>query len=206
MKSTRIDDLARLHAEIDMCRICEPFVPDYQKPIALDRGEPGTVMIVGQGPGKAEARASRAFAGNAGTRLDNWLVASGADRTAPRAGIYLTSILKCVSRDAGKIPLMARRCDHFLIRQMTILRPALVITLGRSAYERLRFSESSYEDNLCNLQSSRKVLLLAEFGFHFDLLPWPHPSGRNRWLNLDENRMRLEATFPLVRPYIRGAA
>jgi uracil-DNA glycosylase len=88
---------------------------------------------------------------------------------------------------------------------MTILRPALVITLGKSAYERLRFSENSYEDNLCTLQSSKNLMLFTEFGYHFSLLPWPHPSGLNRWHNSEENRMRLEATFPLVQPYIRGA-
>lgn len=64
-------ELSAIHEEIDRCRRCEPAVEGFQKPLHLDRGDPGKLLIVGQGPGRAELRGTRAFAGQSGTTLDS---------------------------------------------------------------------------------------------------------------------------------------
>ena len=65
--------LDKLHETIDACRECEANIPNLCKPVRMLRGEPGSVMIVGQGPGKKERAVGLAFAGPSGKRLDEWL-------------------------------------------------------------------------------------------------------------------------------------
>lgn len=202
----RANELLKLHLEIDNCRICETgLVTDLQKPLGLDRGEPGRVMIVGQSPGSAELARRRAFAGPAGKRLTDWLIASGADPSSPRAGIYLTSLLKCVCPTPSKLPPMLANCRRFLVQQLRLIRPELVISLGADAYAELSFSGKDYSMALCRAENSRDYFLAEAppHGFHFTLLPWPHPSGRNRYLNEAEVKTRLAESFAVVRAVLR---
>jgi uracil-DNA glycosylase family 4 len=192
-----------LHEEITHCRVCQTQVVGFQKPPRLDRGQPGKVMIVGQGPGSAELQGTRAFAGQSGRTLDSWLIACGNNSENPRAGVYFTSVLKCVGPD-NAFNVMASNCAHFLQRQISEIRPALVITLGKRSYEALRTSEAGYEEALCRPVDTAQDLLLTPFGFHYVLLHWPHPSGLNRWLNLPQNKERLRESFHYVETFIRG--
>jgi uracil-DNA glycosylase len=93
---------------------------------------------------------------------------------------------------------MARNSAQFLAKQITIIRPKLLITLGKEAYMTLRFTHEDFELALCKPQRSSDFLLLTYFGFHFFLLPWPHPSGLNRWNNVPGNRERLKSSFAFV--------
>lgn len=161
---------------------------------------------MGQGPGNAELNASKAFAGQSGRTLDSWLVSAGADVGDPRSGLYLTSIIKCCHSSPGDFPLMAQLCAPFLQRQIEFLRPRLVITLGRQAYLRLRLTPKGYNEALCGPVHTSDHLLVSQFGFHFWLLPWPHPSGLNRWHNSIENRERLERSFAFVRSVLEGSS
>ena len=200
----RLDQLLRIHAEVTACRVCEEHIDEFQKPVALDRGTPGKIMIVGQGPGQAEIEGQRAFAGQSGRTLERWLVECGANPAAPRVGIYFTSVIKCPCPREKFFPMMARNCRQFLQRQVMEARPEILITLGKRAYEALQVSDKEYDEVLCEPQHTSDFVLVTPFGFHFSLLHWPHPSGRNRWLNDDENRRKLTASFDSVRPFLGG--
>jgi uracil-DNA glycosylase len=161
-------------------------------------------MVVGQGPGRAEMKGTMAFAGQSGKTLNNWLVSCGANPENPRASIYFTSVIKCVGPDKA-FHLMAKNCASFLQNQILQIQPSLIITLGKRAYEALRVTNDDYESALCNLSDTNTQVLLTSFGFHYSLLPWPHPSGLNRWHNLQPNRLRLERSFSCVRTFLRSA-
>lgn len=195
--------LDALHEEISKCRVCETIAADFKKPPYLNRGELGRIMIVGQGPGRAELKGTRAFAGQSGRTLDAWLVKCGASRTAPRTGIYFTSVIKCIGANRD-FEFMAAKCIGFLHRQILTARPELVITLGRRSFEALKVSSANYEAALCKLVNTTQTLLVTPFDFHYSLLHWPHPSGRNRWLNLAENKKRLEQSFLYVNRFLGG--
>jgi uracil-DNA glycosylase family 4 len=197
-------ELRVIHEEIDRCRRCEPAVEGFQKPLHLDRGGPGKLLIVGQGPGRAELRKSRAFAGQSGTTLDSWLRAAGLNGDNPRKGVYLTSIIKCCHSSPRDFDLMARNCTDFLERQMIAIKPRLLITLGRNAYLNLRFTTEDYAQALCHPLHTSRYLLVSQFGFHFWFLPWPHPSGLNRWHNEAENRQRLQDSFAFIKKLTEG--
>lgn len=199
------EGLTILHAEIDGCRVCAD-VAGFEKPEHLDRGDPGEVMIIGQGPGNAEVAHERAFAGQSGRRLDSWLIQSGADPGDPRHGIYFTSVIKCCHSRGSDFRYMAENCGGFLQRQIEILRPGLVISLGRQAYEQLRFTRADYDSGLCVPVHTSNHLLVSQLEFDFWLMPWPHPSGLNRWHNAAENRSRLESSFRFVRGFLEEGA
>ena len=196
--------IQNLHDEIIRCRICEDQVDGYEKPPSLDRGQPGSVMVIGQGPGRAELGGTRAFAGQSGRTLDVWLQSCGADPADPRRGIYFTSVIKCVSSKDNCFARMAQNCAPFLARQILEIHPHLIVTLGKRAYEALRIIEEDYEAALCNPRYSADVVLVTPFGFHFSLLHWPHPSGLNRWLNTAENQARHRQSFEFVRKFLGG--
>jgi uracil-DNA glycosylase family 4 len=195
--------LAVLHQAIDECTVCADHVPGLVKIQGVRRGEPGKIMIIGQGPGRQEAERRSAFAGQSGTRLDRWLVEAGADPANPRGGIYLTSVTKCVPGPGASMTHMVKNCRRFLLEQLAIIKPSLLVTLGKPAYEQLRVSHDPYEQALCRLFHSESQLLFPGTGFHYALLPWPHPSGLNRWHNEPGNRSRLVASFDLMRPFLR---
>jgi uracil-DNA glycosylase family 4 len=196
--STELDDL---HETIDQCRKCESSISGLCKPIRMFRGLPAAVMIVGQGPGKKERSLGFAFAGQSGRRLDEWLWQCRR-RGGARDGIYLTSVVKCVKRSEKELEVMVQNCRPYLDQQISLIRPRLIITLGRLAFESLNFSTVSFSDALCIPLQSREHVLFSPFEYHFALLPWPHPSGLNRWLNKPKNREALRRSFQTVATFL----
>jgi uracil-DNA glycosylase family 4 len=193
--------LDELHETVDACRKCEASIPNLCKPVRMFRGTPGKVIIVGQGPGRKERAIGYAFAGQSGKRLDEWLRKCRTHGLA-RDGIYLTSVVKCVKKSARELEIMAKNCRPFLEAQISLIRPKLIITLGQLAFETLNFSEMTFSNALCTPLESRQHVLLPPFGYHLTLLPWPHPSGLNRWLNEKENRQKLERSFRTVATFL----
>jgi uracil-DNA glycosylase family 4 len=202
IESLRIT-LEQLHSKIDECTVCATEVVGYEKVRGVRRGDPGQIIIIGQGPGNREKAVGRAFAGQSGTSLDRWLVASGADPADPRRGIYLTSVTKCIAAQDSGVRMMARKCRPWLLAQLQTITPELIITLGEHAYRELDMSRIKYNEAVCIPQSSQALMLFSSFGVNFTLLPWPHPSGLNRWHNLEKNRAKLAASFDVVRPFFR---
>jgi uracil-DNA glycosylase family 4 len=197
-------EIRLVHERIDNCTICRAFVHGYAKPTSLDRGEAGRIMIVGQGPGKAELKGTKAFAGQSGKTLTKWLIACGAPTFDPRKGIYFTSIIKCFSPDRTFYGYMAGNCLTFLYQQIAIVRPDLIITLGRDSFLHLNMINHTYENSLCFLYDTREVALITPWGFHVNLMHWPHPSGMNRWHNQQLNREKLDQSFTHVKPFIEA--
>lgn len=191
-----------LDAEITSCIICQPKVKGFSKPGRLYRGPKANVMIIGQGPGKTELTSQVPFSGQSGKRLNQWLIRSGADPQNPRKQVYCTSIVKCYTPTIRHLPIMIHNCRTFLFRQMILVRPSLVITLGQKAYEELRLDNVSYEEALCTTIQTSNSVFITSTGFHYTILVWPHPSGLNRWHNKQKNKLLMEKTFPLVREHL----
>lgn len=193
--------LNELHARIDACWVCKEHVCLLKKPQGLRRGVVSSIMIVGQAPGNREFTSRSAFAGQSGTRLDKWLVKCGADPNNPRELVYCTSVVKCVSPNPTALRYMIHNCRHFLDDQISTIQPRLIITMGEVAYYSLALTRDKYADALCKIFKSEDYLLMTASGQSYKLLPWPHPSGLNRWLNDPHNSKLLEESFNHVRPY-----
>jgi len=110
--------------------------------IVVDRGDPAArVMAIGEAPGAEEDRSGLAFVGRAGRLLDDLLVEAGLD---PDRDVLIANVVKC--RPPGNRPPHAeeaRRCLPFLRRQIELVRPRIIVLLGRTALKHMLPGEPS---------------------------------------------------------------
>jgi DNA polymerase len=102
-------------------------------------------MLVGEAPGAEEDARGEPFVGQAGRLLDNMLAAVGLTRsgTSPQS-VYIANVLKC--RPPGNRnpePGEVRECDPFLMRQIELVGPKLVLVMGRFAAQSLLGTDAS---------------------------------------------------------------
>jgi uracil-DNA glycosylase len=93
------------------------------------------LMVVGEAPGENEDLQGEPFVGQAGKLLDNMLRALGVSR---RQGVYIANVLKC--RPPGNRnpePDEIAQCEPFLRRQVELLRPKIILAMGRFAVQTL---------------------------------------------------------------------
>jgi uracil-DNA glycosylase family 4 len=195
-----------LHEAIDNCFVCGKFVNPLNKPQAgLNRGEGNEIFIVGQAPGNTELTSGRAFSGNSGTRLNQWLIGIGRPEQTPRQGVYLTSLLKCPRPNSTTLfKKMWRNCEHFLDEQLELIRPHLVITLGSESFDYLHFVEGEYDSLVGQLFVIEDEPFLAPQPFKA-IVHWPHPSGLNRWHNHPGNTERMAQSMAGVKKFLEVA-
>jgi len=151
-----------------------------------------TWMIVGQAPA-ALGHERPAYAGTAGVKLRSWLTAAGLDGDDPlEDNFYLTSVTKCFPGPGagGKGDRMPSRaevllCTPHLEREIQLVRPEVVVTLGKLAANVL-IGPGSLADLVGTVRRSSCA------GHSFTAIPFPHPSGVSRWLNGEPGRSCLE--------------
>ncbi|MGA0612271.1 uracil-DNA glycosylase [Caldimonas sp. KR1-144] len=97
-------------------------------------------MIVGEAPGEQEDRQGEPFVGKAGQLLDNMLRAVGLSRGEGDAErqVFICNVLKC--RPPGNRnpdPAEVAQCEPFLLRQVQLVRPRIILAMGRFAVQSL---------------------------------------------------------------------
>ena len=98
-------------------------------------------MIVGEAPGEQEDRQGEPFVGKSGQLLDNMLRAVGLTRgedATPEHQVYIANTLKC--RPPGNrnpLPDELAKCEAFLIRQVQLLQPKIILAMGAFAVQSL---------------------------------------------------------------------
>jgi uracil-DNA glycosylase len=98
-------------------------------------------MLIGEAPGAEEDRLGDPFVGQAGKLLDNMLAAIGLSR---RANVYIANVLKC--RPPGNrnpAPEEVEKCTPHLLQQIELIRPKLILAMGRFAAQTLLDSDAS---------------------------------------------------------------
>lgn len=127
--------------------------------IVVDRGNPAAkVVIIGEGPGKDEDLAGRAFVGRAGKTLDQFMAEAGIDTNTDT---LIVNVVKC--RPPGnRAPKQAEAaaCLPYLRRQLELVAPTLVVLLGATALKHLA-------------PDKKKIVMAEEVGKRFELPAWP---------------------------------
>jgi uracil-DNA glycosylase family 4 len=189
--------LDAVQREIASCTLCvvAGHIPRSQ-PIFL--GHAGQrLMIVGQAPGPSAGERPLPYSGASGKALQAWLERAGFPLGSLYRDFYLTSITKCFPGPAtgsggkgDRLPSAAEiaLCARHLDREIALVQPEIVVSLGRLSAERLDPSAKGLP--LAALVGGFRQAERA--GHSFRLLPLPHPSGVSRWLNNPANRARLE--------------
>lgn len=206
--------LRTLMAAHRSCRRCE--VAGY---IAVARpvfgGRPGQrILLLGQAPGPVEMDVERPFAGRAGRQLMRWLVRGGfADEEDARRRIWITSTTTCFpgrrahgSGDRRPSPAEVALCAPWLDQALALVDPALVITVGGLALERLAPPARRLDDAVGRVFAGNGAEVDA--GTTPDgraILPLPHPSGQSRWLNDPHRVALLTAALARLEELVRWA-
>lgn len=96
-------------------------------------------MLIGEAPGAEEDQRGEPFVGQAGRLLDNMLAATGLSRTGESVhSVYIANVLKC--RPPGNRnpePSEVALCEPFLLRQVDLVRPRVIVVMGRFAAQSL---------------------------------------------------------------------
>jgi uracil-DNA glycosylase len=125
------------------CKLCEG-----RRQTVFGVGHPlAHWMVVGEAPGEQEDRQGEPFVGKSGQLLDNMLRAIGLSRTeAPEADpatqVYIANSVKC--RPPGNRnpePDELAQCEPFLIRQVALVQPKIILAMGRFAVQSLLRSQ-----------------------------------------------------------------
>ena len=98
-------------------------------------------LFVGEGPGAEEDQRGEPFVGQAGRLLDNMLASIGLARGVDT---YIANVVKC--RPPGNRtpePSEAAQCEPYLLRQIQLIQPKLIIALGKTAASNLLRTDSS---------------------------------------------------------------
>ena len=113
------------------CSLCE-----VRSNVVFGVGNPcAKVMFIGEGPGRNEDLQGEPFVGAGGQLLDKYLAAVDLDR---RTNIYIANIVKCrPPQNRDPLPAESEACMPWLREQFRLLRPKIVVCLGRIAAQRM---------------------------------------------------------------------
>jgi DNA polymerase len=125
--------LADLEAGIQGCLACPLGAGRIRFVFGEGSGASG-LMFIGEGPGRDEDLKGRPFVGKAGELLDKMLAAIGLER----GQVYIANIVKCRPPD-NRTPTgpEAQRCLPYVKRQIELLRPRVIVTLGATPLREL---------------------------------------------------------------------
>jgi uracil-DNA glycosylase len=150
------------------------------------------VMLVGQAPGPREPVLQKPFAWTAGRTLFQWFEQfCDLNEIEVRAEIYFAAVCRCfpgktgIGGDRVPTPDEIRNCSSWMDEELQILRPHLVIPVGRLAIAQFIACPS--------LEAVIGRTFRVERASHrFDLIPLPHPSGASPWPKIPPGRELLE--------------
>lgn len=133
-------DWPRLKASVAGCTAC-PLHQGRNKTVFGVGDEHAEWLFIGEGPGADEDAKGEPFVGQAGKLLDNMLAAIGLKRGKD---VYIGNMVKC--RPPGNrnpAPLEVAECEPYLHRQIALIRPRLIVALGKVAAVNLLKREAS---------------------------------------------------------------
>lgn len=187
-----------LRAHVDALHACRKCARMESAPVS---GGPvrSKVMLVGQAPGVREPQLGRPFAWTAGRTLFRWFEeACGFGEDVFRANIYMAAVCRCFP---GKHPKGSgdrvpdeeeiANCAPWLERELRLLRPELVIPVGKLAIAQFLKAEK-----LADVIGRR--IPMERAGVKFDVVALPHPSGASTWHRTEPGKSLLRKALKLL--------
>jgi len=168
------------------------------RPIVSEARSP-RVLLVGRAPGRTETAGGRPFAGRAGRTLFRWLERAGIGEEEARRAIYIAAVTRCYpgaapSGRGDRVPGADEqtRCAPWLERELALIRPAILIPVGRLAITRLVGAAP-----LVQLIGREHPVSLGDISAL--AIPLPHPSGASSWIHAPGHAALLEDALALLR-------
>jgi uracil-DNA glycosylase len=150
------------------------------------------VMLIGQAPGVHEGPAGKPFAWTAGKTMFGWFASIGVPEDQFRQQVYMAAVCRCFPGKATKgggdrVPSdeEIERCSRHLTSEIQILRPRLVIPVGKLAIAQIVPDAAQ----LIDIVGARRRTTLA--GVELDVIALPHPSGASTWHRMEPGKTLL---------------
>lgn len=153
-------DWGPLKARVASCTDC-PLHAKRNKTVFGVGDEDADWLFVGEGPGADEDAQGEPFVGQAGKLLDNMLAAISLKRGG---NVYIANIVKC--RPPGNRnpePQEALQCEPYLHRQIELIRPKLIVALGKVAAANLLASDASVASMRGKVHQYRGIPLIVTY-------------------------------------------
>lgn len=127
-----MSELTDLYEIIERCP-CSDLCQTRTRAVPGEGPEDAQVMFIGEAPGFNEDKTGRPFVGAAGQFLNKLLAAAGLERSS----VYITNVVKCrPPNNRDPLPAEIEACRTYLDRQIEIIRPRVIVTLGRYSMSR----------------------------------------------------------------------
>jgi uracil-DNA glycosylase len=168
------------------------------RPVVTGQPVLSPVMLIGQAPGVREGPAGKPFAWTAGKTLFQWFEQLDLDEERFRERVYMAAVCRCFPGKAkgggDRVPAAEEieRCSKHLRREVELLRPRLVIPVGKLAIEQL-YPEL---EKLTDVIGTQRTAELA--GHTFDVIALPHPSGASTWHRTEPGKTLLVRALALI--------
>ena len=163
-KQKALDNLA---AEIIKDKICPDLAAQATQLVMGDGNADADIVFIGEAPGKNEDLQCKPFVGAAGKFLDEMLAAAGLQRQ----DVYITNIVKYrPPNNRDPLPEEKRQFWPYLMRQLEVIQPKAVLTLGRH-------SGGGFIPNLRISQDHGRPRRVRLHELEFVVIPLYHPAA-----------------------------
>ena len=155
------------------------------------------VLLVGQAPGDKEPALGRPFAWTAGKQLFKWFAPLGLSEAEFRERVYIAAVCRCFpgknpkGGDRVPSPEEVANCEPWLDREIELLRPQLILPVGRVAIERFLPARPLVEQigKRYEFRRGRQAI---------DVVPLPHPSGASTWPRTEPGKTLTARALQLI--------
>ncbi len=190
--SSRQQQLISHQQRLQQCQRC----PQMHGPVITGQPVLAKIMLVGQAPGIHEAEVQRPFGWTAGKTLFQWFASIGVSESSFRQQVYIASVCRCFpgkqinkqgKTSGDRVPSTDEitQCAHWMQREFELLRPELVIAVGK-----LAISQFIRINKLVNIIGTTHPI--EKFDHHCTLIPLPHPSGASTWHRMEPGKTLLQ--------------
>lgn len=147
------------------------------------------VLVIGEGPGEEEDKQGLPFVGRAGILLDKMLIAIGLDR---KSNCYIANIVKC-RPPQNRVPLAEEQdaCFPFLETQIHLLKPKMILCMGKTAIEKIMNQKISITQNHGIFYDYNGIPVMATY--HPSALLRDESLKRPAWNDLKAFKARLDS-------------
>ncbi|MGB5277075.1 MAG: uracil-DNA glycosylase family protein [Gammaproteobacteria bacterium] len=169
-------------------------------PVVTGQPVASRILLVGQAPGEKEGVMGKPFAWTAGRTLFKWFAEIGLDEASFRRRVYMSAVCRCFpGKNPGggdRVPTRVeiQNCARWLDAEIELLRPALIIPVGKLAIE--QFMEVGRLVEVIG-----HVFELEENGALIDIVPLPHPSGASTWHRTEPGISLLQQALSLIQSH-----
>lgn len=120
--------LSELCEEILACRKCQALIANRTKVVPGEGAADADIMFIGEAPGWNEDQQGRPFVGQAGMFLTELITSIGLSRKQ----VYIANVIKCrPPQNRDPLPAEIHACRPWLEQQIEIIKPKMIVTLGR---------------------------------------------------------------------------